>query len=55
LATGLAARGYDVTILHSGAHEVHEVAGFPHPQGDVFSEEGLRTALGDRSFSSLLR
>jgi nucleoside-diphosphate-sugar epimerase len=50
VATGLATRGYDVTILHSGAHEVPDVAAFPHLHGDVFSEEGLRAALGDRSF-----
>ena len=50
LALGLASRGYDVTLLHSGNHEVPEVAEFRHLHGDVFSEEGLREAIGDSSF-----
>jgi nucleoside-diphosphate-sugar epimerase len=47
---GLAQRGYDVTVLHSGRHEVDEVSHFRHLHGDVFSEEGLRTALGTETF-----
>jgi nucleoside-diphosphate-sugar epimerase len=50
IVNGLAARGYDVTILHSGAHEVPEVEAFSHLHGDVFSEEGVRAALEERTF-----
>jgi nucleoside-diphosphate-sugar epimerase len=50
IVAGLAARGFDVTVLHSGRHELAEVAEFPHLHGDVFSEEGLRAVLGDAEF-----
>jgi nucleoside-diphosphate-sugar epimerase len=50
IARGLAARGYEVTILHSGNHEVPEVAAYRHLHGDVFSDDGLRAALGDETF-----
>jgi nucleoside-diphosphate-sugar epimerase len=50
IATGLEARGYDVTICHSGAHEVAEVAHLRHLHGDVFSEEGVRQVLGAGSY-----
>jgi nucleoside-diphosphate-sugar epimerase len=54
LAAGLGDRGFDVTILHSGNHELEEVAGFPHIHGDVFSEPGLRAALEDRTFDLVI-
>jgi nucleoside-diphosphate-sugar epimerase len=54
MALGLVARGYEVTILHSGNHEVPEVAGLPHLHGDVFSEAGIRDVLGDRSFDVVI-
>lgn len=54
IAAGLEARGYDLTILHSGRHEVREVARFRHVHGDVFSEEGLRTALGEGTFDVVI-
>ncbi len=47
IALGLRQRGYDVTLLHSGRHELPEVAesaGFRHLHGDVYSEDGLRAA-----------
>jgi nucleoside-diphosphate-sugar epimerase len=50
IANGLAERGYDVTILHSGNHEVPEVQHHRHLHGDVFSEDGLRAALGGETF-----
>ncbi|NNE72243.1 MAG: hypothetical protein HKN26_01105 [Acidimicrobiales bacterium] len=45
IVSGLEQRGYDVTILHTGAHELDEVAHLPHLHGDVRSSEGLTTAL----------
>jgi nucleoside-diphosphate-sugar epimerase len=50
IVLGLHERGYDVTILHTGRHELDEVARFMHLHGDVFSEDGLRTALGVSTF-----
>ena len=54
IAAGLGARGFDVTLLHSGRHEVPEVAGFRHVHGDVFSEEGLRDALPGGTFDVVI-
>jgi nucleoside-diphosphate-sugar epimerase len=50
IAAGLHARGLDITILHSGQHEVPEVAQHRHLHGDVFSDDGLRAALGEQTF-----
>jgi nucleoside-diphosphate-sugar epimerase len=50
IAAGLEARGFDITVLHSGDHEVPEVAHLRHLHGDVFSDDGLRAALGDETF-----
>jgi nucleoside-diphosphate-sugar epimerase len=50
IVRGLEARGFDVTILHSGKHEVPEVAHVRHLHGDVFSEDGLRDALSEETF-----
>jgi hypothetical protein len=50
IALGLAARGYEVTILHSGGHEIPEVHHLRHLHGDVFSEEGLRAVLTSGTF-----
>src|SRR4030081_2644747 len=54
IAAGLETRGVDVTLLHSGRHEVPEVATFRHVHGDVFSEPGLRDALADQSFDVVI-
>jgi nucleoside-diphosphate-sugar epimerase len=50
IAAGLEARGFDVTLLHSGNHEVPEVERFRHLHGDVFHDDGLREVLGDETF-----
>jgi nucleoside-diphosphate-sugar epimerase len=50
IAQGLAARGFELTVLHSGNHEVPEVAPFRHLHGDVFSDDGLREVLTDETF-----
>jgi nucleoside-diphosphate-sugar epimerase len=47
---GLVERGLDVTILHSGRHELAEVDDVPHLHGDAFSTDALLAVLGDRSF-----
>jgi nucleoside-diphosphate-sugar epimerase len=50
MALGLEERGFAVTVLHSGSHEVPEVAHLRHLHGDVFSEDGLRAVLGGETF-----
>jgi nucleoside-diphosphate-sugar epimerase len=50
IARGLEERGFDLTVLHRGTHEVPEVMGYRHLHGDVFSEQGLREVLGNESF-----
>jgi len=50
IVNGLVDRGFEVTILHTGKHELDEVAHVPHLHGDVRSEEGLVEVLGDARF-----
>lgn len=47
---GLEARGYTVTILHTGSHERDELLHLEHLHGDVRSVDGLQAAVGDRRF-----
>jgi len=54
IAHGLEARGHDVTILHSGNHEVPEVEQFRHLHCDPFDAASLRAALGDETFDVTL-
>jgi nucleoside-diphosphate-sugar epimerase len=51
LVNGLRARGYGVTIFHSGRHERVEIPPeVEHLHGDPFAPGALRGALGTRSF-----
>ncbi len=50
IVEGLGARGFDVTVFHSGHHEVPEVDHVPHLHGDAFSADGIAGTLGDRGF-----
>jgi len=50
IAAGLEARGYEVTLLHSGRHELPEVARFRHIHQDAFSETELTGALTGLAF-----
>ena len=50
LALGLQARGFDVTLLHSGRHELAEVAHFRHLHADVYNEDSLAAILNDERF-----
>lgn len=50
IAHGLEARGFRVTILHSGTHEVDDVAHLRHLHADVFDEDALRVVLGSETF-----
>lgn len=50
LADGLEARGYRVTLLHRGTHELPEQARFEHVHADPHFREPLGEALADRRF-----
>ena len=50
IVDGLIARGYDVTLFHTGRHELANGPDVPHIHGDPFDADGIRTALGDRTF-----
>ena len=51
IVNGLRARGYAVTIFHSGRHELAEIpADVEHLHGDPFAPGALEAALGARSF-----
>jgi nucleoside-diphosphate-sugar epimerase len=48
---GLRRRGYEVTILHTGTHEVPEIpSDVEHLHTDPFSEQALQDGLGERRF-----
>ncbi|MEZ5233609.1 MAG: hypothetical protein R2749_13035 [Acidimicrobiales bacterium] len=51
VVNGLVARGYEVTILHTGNHEVDTIpADLEHVHTDPFDEAAVRAALGTRTF-----
>lgn len=51
VVNGLVSRGYRVTILHTGNHEVDSIpADLEHVHTDPFDEAAVAAALGDRSF-----
>ena len=51
VVNGLVARGYQVTILHTGNHEVDTIpVGLEHIHTDPFDEAAVSEALGSRRF-----
>ena len=46
IVAGLESRGHDVTICHTGNHEVDAVAHLPHRHCDVRDEAALRATIG---------
>jgi nucleoside-diphosphate-sugar epimerase len=50
IARGLLERGYEVTVLHRGTHELPELSGLEHIHADPHFREGLDEALAGRSF-----
>jgi nucleoside-diphosphate-sugar epimerase len=50
LLRGLEERGFDVTLCHTGRHEVDEVAHVEHIHSSVHDVDELAAALGTRSF-----
>jgi nucleoside-diphosphate-sugar epimerase len=55
IVNGLRARGFAVTIFHSGRHERAEIpADVEHVHGDAFAPGALEAALGPRSFDACI-
>ena len=55
MVNGLRARGYRVTILHSGAHERPEIPDdVEHVHTDPYDEAKLAAALGGRTFDACI-
>lgn len=54
IAHGLRARGYDVTVMHRGSHEIDEVAGFEHVHADPHFADSVRDALARRTFDLIV-
>lgn len=54
MLTGLLDRGFDVTMFHTGRHEVDDQPDVPHLHGDPFSAEGIAEALGEQDFDVVL-
>jgi nucleoside-diphosphate-sugar epimerase len=50
IARGLSDRGFEVTLLHRGTHELAELAAYEHLHADPHFREPLDEALGRRRF-----
>ncbi len=50
LVDGLLDRGYDVTIFHTGRHELADGPDIPHVHGNPFDATSIKEALSDRRF-----
>ena len=51
IVNGLRARGYDVTIFHSGRHERPEIPPeVEHLHGDPFAQDAVDAVIGARRF-----
>ena len=54
IVNGLLERGYDVTIMHGGFHEVEFAGPVEDLHGDVHFTETLQQTLGDRKFDLVI-
>lgn len=54
LVDGLLARGYGVTMFHSGRHEVDGMPDVEHVHGNPFSTDGIAAALAGRTFDAVV-
>ena len=53
LVQGLLDRGYDVTVFHTGGHEVPDGPQTRHVHGNPFDADGIADALGDEEFDAV--
>lgn len=54
LIEGLLARGHQVTVFHTGRHEVAGAPEVPHVHGSPFTADGIADALGARTFDTVI-
>lgn len=52
LLAGLERRGFDVTLLHTGRHEIDEVAHVPHLHADVRDHDALTEVLAGKTYDA---
>jgi nucleoside-diphosphate-sugar epimerase len=50
IARGIEARGFELTILHTGRHELAELDHLEHVHTNPFDGDALAAAIGDRTF-----
>ncbi|MGD9986550.1 NAD-dependent epimerase/dehydratase family protein [Pseudonocardia sp.] len=54
IVDGLVARGHDVTVFHTGRHEIDGAPDVPHLHGSPFQAEGIADTLGRRTFDTVV-
>lgn len=54
IVEGLLARGHDVTLFHTGRHEVADAPDVPHLHGSPFDATGIEDAVGGRTFDTVV-
>lgn len=54
IVSGLVARGHDVTVFHTGRHEIAGAPDVPHLHGSPFSADGIAETLGERTFDTVV-
>lgn len=54
LLTGLLERGFDVSMFHTGRHELPDQPDVPHIHGDPFSAEGIAQAIGSQTYDVVI-
>ena len=54
IVAGLAERGHDITICHTGNHELPEVDGYPHIHTDVRDHDALASTIGSEEWDAAI-
>jgi nucleoside-diphosphate-sugar epimerase len=54
IVQGLLSRGFDVTILHRGLHEIPELRSLEHVHADPFASGAVEAAVGARHFDMVV-
>lgn len=54
MVRGLLDRGLDVTVFHTGRHEIPDQPDVPHIHGDPYSADGIAAALGEGSWDVVI-
>lgn len=54
IVEGLLERGHEVTLFHTGRHELAELPDVPHLHGSPFDAEAIAETLGDRRWDAVV-